>query len=444
MRALASGEITSRELTEACLAAIDDPDGEGKRAFLVTHHQAARAAADAADRLRAAGVALSPVAGIPISIKDLFDEQGVVTRAGSPTMADQPPAVADAPAIARLRQAGMVIVGRTNMTEFAYGGIGMNVHFGTPRAPWRRGGKGALDGHVPGGSSSGAAVSVADGMALAGIGSDTGGSTRIPAAFCGLTGWKPTQRRISRAGVVPLSTTLDSIGPIARGVADCAVLDALMAGEGIAALAPPALAALRIGVPTTSVLDGVDGAIAQAFDRALHRLSAAGAHVRYFAMPELAEILGSYQRVTFSGSEAWAWHRTRFAGRGDGYDWRVAKRLTAMRDVSAADYLDLVAFRTRIVRESARRTAEFDLLAMPTVPIPPPRIDDLERDEAAFFRLQPLTVRNCQLVNFLDRCAISLPIAKADVPAGLMLVGETLADQRLLASALAVETITSS
>jgi Asp-tRNA(Asn)/Glu-tRNA(Gln) amidotransferase A subunit family amidase len=224
---LENGRTSARKLVDECLARIADSSGEGRRAFLHVDAEAAIEAAEAMDRLREVKVAPSPFAGIPVSIKDLFDIKGQVTRAGSRALEDSAPADADAPAVARLRRAGFIVIGRTNMTEFAYSGIGINPHYGTPRGAWRR------DlGHVPGGSSSGAAVSVVDGMAHGALGTDTGGSCRIPAAYNGIVGFKPTQRRIPLDGGVPLSFTLDSFGPLARSVGCCAVLDAVLASKG--------------------------------------------------------------------------------------------------------------------------------------------------------------------------------------------------------------------
>src|SRR5215475_13831854 len=223
----------SRDLIEQCLARIEDRSGEGARTFLKVHAEAARAAADYYDKLRARGAAPSPFAGIPVSIKDLFDIAGDVTTAGSTALRDAPPATSDAPSVARLRAAGFIPIGRSNMTEFAFSGIGINPHYGTPTSPYDR--KAA---RIPGGSSSGAAVSVSDGMALGGLGTDTGGSCRIPAALCGIVGFKPTAHRIPRGGVFPLSTSLDSIGPLAGTVACCAALDAALVGEPISDLPP--------------------------------------------------------------------------------------------------------------------------------------------------------------------------------------------------------------
>ncbi len=278
--ALASGQTTSRRLVEACLAAIADPKGEGQRAFVSVDAEKALQAADAMDLLRAAGAAPSPFAGIPIAIKDLFDIAGEVTTAGSKALATQPPAGQDAVAVARLKQAGFIALGRANMTEFAYSGLGMNPHYGSPRAPFDR-----ATGRVSGGSTSGGAVAVADGMAHAALGTDTGGSCRIPAAFCGIVGYKPTARRVPQQGCVPLSPSLDSIGPLARSVQCCATLDALLAGEQPTVLVPAALAGLRLAVPTTIALAGLAPEVEAAFEQALGRLAAEGARISRIAGP---------------------------------------------------------------------------------------------------------------------------------------------------------------
>ncbi len=225
-RRLARGETTSRALIEESLARIADPKGEGARAFLTVYADRARKEADFVDAARAKGEALPRFAGVPLSIKDLFDVAGEPTRAGSRALAGAPAAIADADAVARARRAGFVIVGKTNMTEFAFSAFGVNAHYGTPLSPWDR-----TRGHIPGGSTSGGAVSVADGMTPATLGTDTGGSCRIPAAFCGVVGFRPTQGRVSRQGVVPLAPSLDSVGPLANSASCCAALDRILTGS---------------------------------------------------------------------------------------------------------------------------------------------------------------------------------------------------------------------
>src|ERR1700755_519751 len=264
---LDAGRTTARKLVEECIARIADPAGEGQRVFIHVDREAAIAAADAMDHLRKANAAPSRFAGIPVSIKDLFDIKGQVTRAGSRALEDSAPAEADAPVVARLRRAGFVVIGRTNMTEFAYSGIGINPHYGTPKSRWQRN-----VGHVPGGSSSGAAVSIADGMAYGALGTDTGGSCRIPGAYNGIVGFKPAPARGPLDGGVPLSFTLDSFGPLARTVSCCAIMDAVLADEPVTELRPRPIKGMRLALPTTVALDDLDDAVAQTFNRAVETL----------------------------------------------------------------------------------------------------------------------------------------------------------------------------
>ncbi|HYD29648.1 MAG TPA: amidase [Azospirillaceae bacterium] len=430
---LAAGRTTSLALTEEALARIADPAGEGARAFTLVDRDGAVAAARASDLLRAQGVVPSPLAGLPISVKDLFDVAGQVTTAGSMVLNDAPPARRDAPVVARLRAAGAVIVGRTNMTEFAFSGLGINPHYGTPGNPFDR-------ERIPGGSSSGAGVSVADGMAVAAVGTDTGGSVRIPSAFCRLTGFKPTQARVPRAGAVPLSTSLDCVGPLARSVACCAILDAIMAGGEPTMPDAAALTGLRLGVPRTVVLDGMDDTVAATFARTLDRLSKAGVRVTEFDLPTLARLAGANAKGGFPAPEAFAWHRDLLARRGGAYDPRVRVRILRGAEQTAAEYVELLETRAALMRESDTATADFDALVMPTVPVVAPRFDELVMDDA-YTRLNLLVLRNPSIWNFLDRPAVSLPCASDGLPVGAMLVGRRGHDRRLLAIARAMEPV---
>ena len=437
--ALEAGRTTARALVEDCLARIADPAGEGARAFVAVYADQARAGADAMDLLRRAGRLPSRLAGIPVSLKALFDVAGEPTHAGSRALDDAPPAREHAASVARLLGAGMVPVGRTTMTEFAFSGLGINPHFGTPRAPWDRGPDLMSGGRIPGGSSSGSAVSVADGMALMGLGTDTGGSCRIPAAFCGIVGYKPTARRVPLTGTMPLSPTLDSIGPLAADVASCALVDAILAGEAPCRPEPFPLAGLRLAVPEGALLEGMDTAVAAAFERALGRLGQAGAQIAHVRFPQFAEIAEANRMGGFAAAEAHAWHRALLDRRWDDYDPRIRRRIAAGGDMSAADLLDLLAARPRIRASMDRATLSYDALALPTVPIVPPRLADLE-NEAEYGRINALVLRNTSLANFLDRCAISLPMHRVgEPPAGLMLMGETGGDTRLFGVAAAVE-----
>jgi aspartyl-tRNA(Asn)/glutamyl-tRNA(Gln) amidotransferase subunit A len=431
---LASGRTSSRKLIDQCLARIADPAGEGQRAFIHVDAEAAIEAAEAMDRLREVNAAPSPFAGIPVSIKDLFDIRGQVTRAGSRALEDSAPADADAPVVARLRRAGFVVIGRTNMTEFAYSGIGINPHFDTPKSVWRR-----SVGHVPGGSSSGAAVSVADGMAHGALGTDTGGSCRIPAAFNGIVGFKPTQRRVPLEGGVPLSSSLDSFGPLARTVQCCAVLDAVLANEPIVALQPRQIKGMRLAVPTTVALDELDDAVTAAFERALATLSRQGALIERIAVPEFLDVGVMNSKGGFAAAESYAWHRYLLASHGDVYDPRVSLRIARGEAISAADYIDLLEARKSMIARATVRLAPYDALVLPTTANTPPVIADLA-DDKAFTKANLLALRNCTLINMIDGCAISLPCHReSEVPVGLMLAASGGADRHIFELAAAME-----
>ncbi len=432
---LASGHVSARTLVEDCLERVEDPAGEGQRAFIVVHASQARSMADAIDLLRSAGRSPGIYAGIPIGLKDLVDIAGETTRAGSRVLDDAPPALVNAPVVARLLAAGFIPMGRTNMTEFAFSGLGINPHRGTPSSPWDR-----ATGRIPGGSSSGTAVAVADGMAFAGLGTDTGGSCRVPAAMCGIVGYKPTARRVPTSGVLPLSTSLDSIGPLANSVACCAAFDAVLAGEAVTPIAPTGLAGLRFAVPTNFVLDDLDADVADAFERTLKRLADAGAGISAVRFEEFGEIAQANAAGGFAGVEAFAWHRNLLAERGDEYDPQVLRRILRGEAMSGADYIDLLAARKVIRASMDAATRDYDALLMPTCPLIPQPIARLEQDAAEYNRVNLLQLRNPALGNFLDRCAISLPChAPGEAPVGLMLMGETMGDARLFSIASAVE-----
>jgi aspartyl-tRNA(Asn)/glutamyl-tRNA(Gln) amidotransferase subunit A len=433
---LATGKVTSEGLVHGCLENIADPAGEGARAFIAVYAESALVAARASDAARAARQVPSPLAGIPISVKDLFDIGGEVTRAGSLVLADAAPATVDAPAIARLKAAGMILVGRTNMTEFAYGANGMNQHYGTPLNPWDRASR-----RIPGGSTSGGAVSVADSMAAAAIGSDTGGSVRIPSALCGITGFKPTQQRIPLAGAFPLSFTRDSIGPLGPSVACCAWLDGAMANESLAVPPPVNLKGMRVGVPTTLLLDGLAAEVSAAFSRALTTLSANGVVIEEFAFPEMTRERDGSTMANFSAVEAYALHRQRLQTARDQFDRRVSLRLMLGAEMKAADYVDLLRLRRALIESANRTTARYDALLAPTVPIVAPTLAEMESSDETFFRVNGLLLRNCAPFNVLDRPCLSIPCHHTGTaPVGLMVVGETMGDARVMALGQAIET----
>jgi aspartyl-tRNA(Asn)/glutamyl-tRNA(Gln) amidotransferase subunit A len=431
---LETGRTTARKLVEECIARIADPAGEGQRVFIHVDRDAALAAADAMDHLRKANAAPSRFAGIPVSIKDLFDIRGQVTRAGSRALEDSAPADKDATVVARLRRAGFVVIGRTNMTEFAYSGIGINPHYGTPKSAWHRD-----VGHVPGGSSSGAAVSVADRMAYGALGTDTGGSCRIPAAFNGIVGYKPTQSRIPLDGGVPLSFSLDSFGPLANSVQCCATLDAVLADEPTPVIQPRPIKGMKLAVPVTVALDDLDDAVAKTFERALAALSRAGALIEHIEVPEFLDVGLMNAKGGFSASESYAWHRYLLTSKGDVYDPRVSTRILRGADISAAEYIDLINARRSLVARAATRLAPYDALVMPTTANTPPKIADLADDKA--FTVQNLrALRNCTLINTIDGCAISLPAQRnGEVPVGLMLAAAGGSDRRIFELAAGME-----
>ncbi|HEY2524057.1 MAG TPA: amidase [Candidatus Binataceae bacterium] len=384
----------------------------------------------------AAGIVASPLHGIPISIKDLFDVAGETTTAGSLVLKERAPAARDAEIVRRLRAAGAVIVGKTNMTEFAYSGVGLNPHYGTPRNCWDRPGA-----RIPGGSSSGAAISVTDAMATAAIGTDTGGSVRIPAALNGLAGFKPTQRRVPLDGAFPLSSTLDSIGPLANSLACCALVDSVIAGDEPAVPAPIALRGLRLAVPQHYVIDGLEPAVARCFEDALGRLSDAGALIADLPFAELEELPSINAKGGFSAAECYARLREVVATDSERIDPRVLARIDRGAGMSGPDYVDLIAARAALIARAAALTAPFDALAMPTVALTAPPIAALA-DDREYGRVNLAILRNPSVVNFLDRCALTLPCHRpGEAPVGFSLMGEHLGDRRLIAIGLACEAV---
>ena len=431
---LAMGALSAHALIEEALERIADPRGEGSRAFMTVAGESARLQAEEFDRRRSVGETLPPFAGIPLGIKDLFDVAGEVTRAGSRVLENDPPAARDAVAIACLRAAGFIFIGRNNMTEFAYSGLGLNPHYGTPLNPFER-----SVGRIPGGSTSGGAVAVADGMATASIGTDTGGSCRVPAAFTGIVGFKPTASRVPRQGVVPLSTTLDSIGPLANSVACCATLAAIMRGVEPRALTQIALKDIRLVLPTTLVLDCMDSVVARPFERAIERLGRAGVVVARQRLDGLDEIPQINARGGFAAAEGYAWHRSLLEQHADRYDPRVATRLLKGRQLGADDLRRLQLDRARLIKAVDAQAGGFDALVAPTVPIVAPPLASFAQD-SEYLRLNALVLRNPSLANFLDRCSISIPIHEpSEAPVGLMLIGRHDDDERLLAVAGALE-----
>jgi len=424
---LRSGRGSARQSFEQALDIARSPACAHAFLHLMPEEAASASSADPAQ----------PLAGLPVSVKDLFDIAGQPTAAGSTALADAPPARSDSAAVARLRAAGASLVGRTNMTEFAFSGVGVNPHFGTPANP-----SDPATARIPGGSSSGAAVSVATGAAFIGLGSDTGGSIRIPAALCGIVGFKNTARLTPLEGTVPLSTTLDTVCAMTRSVRDAVLAHEILSGRTVALAGKP-LSRQRFAVVRTHMLDDVDDAVARAFEGALRILRDAGAQLVEIDLDAIRD-LGSLQSTGgFAAAESYAWHRQLLARAGERYDPRVRVRIERGAGMKAWEYLELVRARAEWIARVEATLQDFDAALSPTVPIVAPPIAEVapgaERDQA-FFRVNALLLRNTSVVNMLDGCALSLPCQPAgSLPVGLMLWHGALRDDALLDASLAVE-----
>ncbi len=433
-RGLEAGRILSLDLAQDVFQAVDSAGDEAARIFLTVYREAAEAQASWIDEARGKGIDLPRYAGVPIAIKNLFDVAGEVTRAGSKVLDARQPASTDAEVVRRLRRAGFVIVGKSNMTEFAYSGLGVNSHFGTPRNP-----NDAETARIPGGSSSGAAVAVAREMVPAAIGTDTGGSCRIPAAFCGIVGFKPSSWRVPKNGVVPLSRTFDCVGPLAHDVSSCSVLDDILSGgRGEDVLSHPE-GGLRVGALETYVTDDLDEVVTEAYQQALTRLSRRGVRLVPVSIRELEELPAINAKGGYVGAEAYAFHKPLLESRREHYDPWVRARFDSGKSQSAEEFIRLTEDRARIKLVSDDRQSAFDAFVLPTVPIVPPELGDLE-DHERLNAINRLSLRNTAVGNFLDLPAISIPCHGADsLPVGLMLMGRRGEDRRLLSIARGLE-----
>jgi amidase/aspartyl-tRNA(Asn)/glutamyl-tRNA(Gln) amidotransferase subunit A len=429
LRRLRSGETQSpTEIERAIDIAQSAPCNH---VFLLPTFEAARTVACQPE------IEKTPLAGLAVSIKDLFDVAGQTTTAGSVALRDAAPAGHDSPAVARLRRAGAAFIGRTNMVEFAFSGVGVNPHFGTPVNACST--SLAL---IPGGSSSGAAVSVASGAAFIGLGSDTGGSIRIPAALNGIVGFKNTARLVPTEGALPLSTTLDTVCALTRSVPDAILAHEILAQRRVTRSAAP-LGAYRLAVASTLMLDGLDITVARAWQRTLNTLRNAGAHITDLKLTELDELAPIQAAGSISGAESYAWHRQLLERKAPCYDPRVAIRIQRGASMSACDYIDMLAARQRWIRKMDAAVQGFDAILSPTTPVTAVPIADVApgsaRDEA-FFRLNALLLRNTSVVNMLDGCAISIPCQSAgELPVGMMVWAGAMRDDPVLNIALQIE-----
>jgi len=426
-------KTTAQERLSQALSRIDDPAGEGAKAVLTVYRDAAQAAAEASDARARTGTLLGPLDGAIVTVKDLFDVAGDVTRAGSKVLADEGHvAVRDAVVVQRLRAAGAVIVGKTNMSEFAFTGVGANPHYGTPGNPADR-------ERVPGGSSSGAGVAVADGMCEIGIGSDTGGSVRIPASLCGIVGFKPSKRRVSTEGAFPLSYSLDSIGPLAKTVAQCAAADFVLAGEDAWTLDAAPLAGLRFGVAQGLPLENLDDTVGRRFPEALDRLEKSGVHISYEKLPQFEDMIALQARTSILVAEAYSVHSSRMKTRAAEVDAIVAGRLSRGADIAAHDYVSAVRARNALIASMDERLRDVDVLVLPATAIVAPRFDEIAEPKA-FMQRNAMLLRNTTIGNFFDLCGVSLPLPRdSHLPIGLMLLARNGHDRQLLRIAAAVE-----
>ena len=441
LRALAA------DLREGRVTAVELVEQAGERAagssnVFITVNPGLASMAQAIDRARRDSQPLPPLAGIPIALKDLFDVRNEITRAGSVVLEhDARPAAADAAVVAPLREVGLLFLGRTNMTEFAFSGLGKNPHYGTPLSTWDR-----ATGRLPGGSSSGSGVAVGEGIVAAALGSDTAGSCRIPAAFNGVVGVKPSHGRLSLQGIFPLSPTLDAPGPLAIDVDSCFLLDQLMSGRASAAGELPRLQAAklteaRFAVPQARVMEALDDEVKIAFESALDHLAAAGARITEQPMTVLDDCDDLFIERPLVIYEVWQHHREMLRQYGDEYDPFVGRRMSAGADIDAAEQQQRIDARNRLVTEFRRRFEALgvDALLYPAVACIPPAIAETENDEDAR-RVNLRCLRNTATVNYFDGCAITLPCHKQGAaPVGLMLSSVHGADESLYRLAAAVE-----
>lgn len=418
-----------RDKLETNLARI----GDGAPVFTKLLLDTARAEADAADRRREAGLQLSAIDGTIVSVKDLLDVKGVTTWAGSSALKGAAPAAQDAPSVARLRRAGAVIIGKTNMTEFAFSGIGLNATFGTP-------GSAPDKARIPGGSSSGAAVSVAEGSSELTVGTDTGGSCRIPAAFNGITGMKPTHKTVPDEGCFPLAPSLDSIGPLAKDVAGCARLLSVLADRPFDLAEGLSPARIRLGVARGGFLAEAAASVAKAYEAAIERVTRLGIAVEPVDLDGFYKEMLAVAPVPLVTVEAAAVHRDLMASKAETYDRRVAARIAIGVPCKATDYIIAMERRRALIARLKAQLDGLDGFLAPTVPIEAPMIAAMEADDEAFFAANRLILRNPAFGNLFDLCSISLPMPLGDkLSGGLMLSAVAGRDQQLLNIAKLIE-----
>ncbi len=430
------GSYSVTQAVQDALQRIHDPEGQGKSTFISTDDQLALDIAKQQDHQKgqANAIGFGPLVGVTVSIKDLFDVEGQVTASGSVVLRQDPPALRDAEVVSLLREAGAIPVGRTTMTEFAYSGLGLNPHYGTPLNPFER-----EVGRIPGGSTSGGVISVTDGMATIAMGSDTGGSCRIPAALCGVVGFKSTAARYSQEGVLPLSRSLDSVGFIAPSVSCCVAVDQVLAKEDYWQKEISVKTPLQVGVLQNVVQEGLDEDVKNNFERVIEILKLQGVAMRSIQSPVIDRIIEIQGQPRIVSAEAYAQFEQTLQTKSEQMDPRIASRIIKGKDVSSAIYIRTLYERQTLIKRWHQEFLDDTVWIMPTVPMIAPRMSDLVVDDE-YFRINGLMLRNPGLFNFLDACAISIPNhLLGHAPTGLMLVAPGGHDQQLLAIAQIIE-----
>ena len=433
---LATGECTARSLVDAAfirINAVNDPESP---VFLKLYKDEARAQADKVDIARANGEELHPFAGIPFAAKDLFDVAGETTTAGSIVLKDAPPAEQTAVVVQHLLDAGMILIGKTNMTEFAFSGLGLNPHYGTPPA-WGTAGESAC---APGGSSSGAGVSIAAGMVPVSLGTDTAGSCRIPAAWNGVVGYKPTQSSLSGSGAFPLSPLLDAPGPLTRRVACCHSIYQLMAGSSAKDIPEKSLSDMRFAIPTSIAMTDLHPTVEAAFNRIVEKLKQAGATIEPLEVPEFETAGEIFSTAPLATYQAWEIHQERLAESREQFDPFVARRVSTGQTISDETQRANLEKREAAIVSYSERMKSFDALLMPTTADLPPLLAPLQYDMDVFGATNGRALRNTSLSNFTDGCAISIPCHSEGEPAiGFSVCHANGQDEQVFCAALAVE-----
>lgn len=432
-----SGEADPVEVTQCLLSRIEKSMDD--RVFLEVVPERALAEAKTAAARYKAGRPLSPLDGVPVAWKDLYHVAGTRTTAGSILLKESAPQTADMPCVANAVAAGTVTMGKLNMTEFAYSGLGLNPHFGTAFNPNDR-----ETPRSPGGSSSGSGAAVASRLVPIAIGSDTGGSVRVPASYNGTVGFKTSTGRIDKTGIVPLAATYDTIGPLARSVEDCILADMVMRGAAMSPVRRADLSELKLFVPTNIVLNDAEPAVMENFERSLRALEARGVRIargRFELLDVVSKLTADHGTIIAAESYA-EYHEIADGEDGKRIDRRVLARMLMGKAMSARSLLEIQRTRAKVVPQVSA-ALDGALLVMPTTVITAPPIAPLEAGDDVFFRINTLTLRNTALTNVLDMCGVAMPNGRDEkgLPTSFLVSAPWDEDERLLGAALAMEAI---